>query len=214
MQDRLGLPHFAAVLALVSAFPLACKSRTPTPATPPAPAAPLPGIEPAPPVELNDADAYFAVIEPHMQRLSIYDPPDKFLAAYAATPEKARNLLAAHWCASEISNGGFLQLFSSAAGVLVPEAVVGLRAIGLPENAAIVEEAMQPLGKPYPREHNQRYRIVQRLKRKAQSKRATNTTPSDAPPFAALDERFFTALKAHPGGFDALAAHYARTPEK
>jgi hypothetical protein len=189
----------AALIALA-----ACRPKPPTqaaPATTPAPEA-LPGIEPAPTPTLNDADAYFAVIEPHLQRVSIYDPPEKFLAEYAKTEEKPRNLLTAHWCVSEISNGGLLQLFSSSAGVLAPEALAGLQALGLPENAAIVAEAMKTLGPTYPRDHKRRNRALDTVKRRTKTEN----------PYAALEDRFFTALKSHPGGFDKVAATYARGP--
>lgn len=191
----------ATLLLAALALP-ACRDKTPasSPPAPPPPPAAQPAVEPAPAVELSDGDAYFAVIEPYMDRLSIYDPPAKFAAAYAEAPEKARNLLTAHWAVAEVSNGGFLQLFSSAAGVLAPEAVAGLAAIGLPENAAILTEAMAILGKTYVREHRARHKLVQTLKRKNKSEN----------PFAALDERFFAQLKRRPGGFDAVAGAYAR----
>jgi Domain of unknown function (DUF4375) len=193
----------AALLFAALTLP-ACREKPPAAPPPPAPAPPpaaLPAVEPAPAVELSDGDAYFAVIEPYMDRLSIYDPPAKFAAAYADAPEKVRNLLTAHWAVAEVSNGGFLQLFSSAAGVLAPEAVAGLAALGLPENAAILTEAMAILGTRYVREHNARHKLVQALKRKNKSEN----------PFADLDERFFTQLKRRPGGFDAVAAAYARS---
>jgi hypothetical protein len=201
VRRRSGAVTLAALLAATSTT---CRSRQPAPPAPPITAAPeaLPGIEPALAPTLNDGDAYFALVEPHLQRVSIYDPPDKFLAEYAKTPEKPRNLLAAHWCVSEISNGGLLQLFSSSAGVLVPEALTALQALGLPENAAIVAEAMKSLGAAYPRDQKRRNRALDNIKRRAKTDN----------PYAVLDERFFTALKAHPGGFDAVAASYARTP--
>jgi hypothetical protein len=198
----------AALLALAT---VACRPKdAQTPTSPPAPPAAttapasdtLPGIEPAPAPTLNDADTYFALVEPHLQRVSIYGPPQKFLVEFARTPEKPRNLLAAHWCVSEISNGGLLQLFSSSAGVLAPEALTALQALGLPENAAILAEAMKTLGPSYPRDQKRRNRVLDTVKHR----RKTDN------PYAALDDRFFTALKAHPGGFDAVAATYARTP--
>ncbi len=184
-----------------------CRDRSP--ASPPV--APTAASEPKPGAKLgaeaeelalgaSDADAYFAVIEPHMQRVSIYAPPTKFLDEFAKTPPKVQHLLAAHWCASEISNGGFHQLFSSSAGVLVPEAVAGLRAMGLTENAVIVEQAASVFGQPYPREKSQRHKKIDALKRKSKG----------AVPFTELDERFFSELKRRPGGFDAVAASFAR----
>jgi hypothetical protein len=203
------MPFFRALgsLALGATIALslaACREKPAAP--PPRVTAPAAAAEPAAPVAATDGDAYFAVIEPHFQRVSIYAGPDKFLEEYGKTPEKARHLLAAHWGVAEISHGGFHQLFQSAVGMLVPEAIAGLRAIGLPENAALMEEASAVFGKGYPRDHEKRRRALDAYERKVNGK------AKDANAFAALDDRFFTALKAHPGGFDAVAAAYARAP--
>lgn len=189
----------------------ACRERAKAPPPPPPPAASVDAAalageknaeKPVAEAYASDGDAYFAVIEPHFQRVSIYAGPAKYLAEYAATPERPRNLLTAHWCAAEISNGGFMHLFSSSAGVVAPEALVGLRAMGLGESAAVVEEAMKVFGANYPREHRARHKAVTAYKRR---QKVDN-------PFAELDERFFASLKRHPGGFDAVAAAYARRP--
>jgi hypothetical protein len=192
----------ASALALLSG----CRSAErpipapPTPPAPPAPAAPAKSPPPAaPPAAPNAGDLYFRVIEPHFERVSIYRGPQVFLEEYGKTPERARNLLTAHWAASEISNGGFAQLFTGAAGVLAPEAVRGLDALGLAQNARILEEAMALLGRSYPREMEKRQRLV--AARKRQRKQDN--------PFADLDERFFESLRRHPGGFNAVAADYA-----
>lgn len=202
-------------LVLLASLPLAllgtggCRSADkPLPPPPGAPsAAQTPTPPPAPPATPPPAaegagtagDAYFGVIEPHFERVTIYKGPKVFLEEYGKTPERARNLLTAHWAASEISNGGFLQLFSGAAGVLAPESVIGLRALGLGPSADIVEQAMALLGRTYPREMDKRHRLVEARKR--QRKQAN--------PFADLDERFFESLRRHPGGFNAVAADYA-----
>lgn len=149
----------------------------------------------------NDANVYFALVEPHFERVSIYDGPEVFLREYQKTPERARHLLAAHWCVSEVSNGGFLQFFSGAAGVLAPEAIAGFEAIGLAKNAQILRKVMRVFGASYPRQAPARGTVIERLKKRAAKK---------AGPFDADDARFFAALKAQPGGFDAAAAAYAR----
>jgi hypothetical protein len=189
MQLRRALP-----VPITLLLALGCR-ESPPPAPPPPP--PAPAAAPAPSAATaTDGDAYFSVIEPHFARVSIYLPPAEFLAELDKTPEKPRHLLAAHWGVAEISNGGFAQLFGSSAGMLVPEAIVALRAIGLPENADLMAEAAGIFGKSYPREHDKRRRALAVWARKGKS-------------FADLDEKFFAALKAHPGGFDAVAAAYA-----
>jgi hypothetical protein len=200
-QMQLRGPMALVLFGLVSAP--ACRDKAaPAPPPPAAPAAPAAAPAPALPVAATDGDVYFGVIEPHFQRVTIYAGPDKFLEEYAKTPEKPRHLLAAHWGVAEISHGGFHQLFSSAVGMLVPEAIAGLQAIGLGENAAIMQEASALFGKSYPRDHGKRRRALEAYEKKSKAENA----------FAALDDRFFAALKAHPGGFDAVAAAYARAP--
>jgi hypothetical protein len=146
---------------------------------------------------MKDADVYFKVIEPHFERVTIYEGPEVFLRELEATPERARHLLTAHWCASEISNGGFQQFFAGAAGVMGPEAAAGLRALGLTDSAAVLDKAMARLGRPYPREAARRNQLLKKLGGKRS-------------PFSTLDDEFLRSLQARPGGFDAVAASYAR----
>jgi hypothetical protein len=72
------------------------------------------------------------MIKPHWKRVTIYEGGDPFLREYARTPEAARNLLTAHWCQSEVCNGGPHLFFFNPTGVLAPEAAIGYEAIGLP----------------------------------------------------------------------------------
>jgi hypothetical protein len=205
-RPSIGLLPFlllGAVLTSLGSCRSADKPISPPPAAAPptAPAASSARSDgPAgPPAADNAGDLYFGVIEPHFERVTIYRGPLAFLDEYRKTPERARNLLTAHWAASEISSGGFLQLFTGAAGVLAPEAVRGLDALGLGQNARILEEAMALLGPRYPREMEKRQRLVAARKRQRKLEN----------PFADLDERFFESLRRHPGGFNAVAASYA-----
>jgi hypothetical protein len=82
---------------------------------------------------------------------------------------------------TEVCNGGFHQFFSNSTGVLAPEAVEAYRAIGIPEWAEIVAEAMQFFGEPYPRE-----RFDREL-----PERTYGEDREEWDPFYALDERFY-----------------------
>ena len=169
----------------------------PAPAEEQAAAAPV-ELEPAP--ARKDGDIYWEMIAPHFDRVSVYDGVQAFETEWRKTPEPARHLLTAHWVVMEISNGGFQQLFSTAGGLLVPEGIVGLRALGLEENARMLEQAAAALGKPYPRDRKVRERRL-----KAYQRRSGQDNP-----FAELDGQFFEALKKYPGGFDGVAARYAQ----
>ncbi|HYF52228.1 MAG TPA: DUF4375 domain-containing protein [Planctomycetota bacterium] len=66
------------------------------------------------------------------------------------------NLLAADRCQAEVLNGGFEQYFQNPDGELAPEAVKGFRAVGLPDAARLLQKAMRCLGKPFPRDCDDR----------------------------------------------------------
>ena len=53
---------------------------------------------------MKPGELYRAIIKPHWERVSIYEGADTFLREYAR--DVARNLLSAHWCQSEVCNGG------------------------------------------------------------------------------------------------------------
>ncbi len=99
---------------------------------------------------------YWNHIEPFWDSINIYDGVEEFLQGFMETPEHAAHLFALHWCASEVCNGGFHQFFFNSTGVLAPEAVAGLKAIGMPQTANVVAEAMASFGEPFPRDREER----------------------------------------------------------
>ena len=68
-------------------------------------------------------DSYWRLLEPIWDSVSIYDGPKTFLRQYRRLPRAVGHLFAAHWCQSEICNGGFHQFFGNSTGVLAPEAM-------------------------------------------------------------------------------------------
>src|SRR5712672_3192168 len=94
----------------------------------------------------------------------IHDPPDVFLANFHALAPHEQHLLATHWCDYEVRNGGFLQFFENSTGVLAPEAVCGFRALGLPEVAAKIEDAMNRLASSFPRNRALRRAKIRELR--------------------------------------------------
>lgn len=146
---------------------------------------------------------YWNHIEPFWDSVSIYDGPEEFLLGFTETPEHAAHLLALHWCASEVCNGGFHQFFFNSTGVLAPEAVAGFKAIGMPRTAAVVAAAMASFGEPYPRDREERQDALDAL-----------TTQSSAngqlhSPFQDLDSRFYDLLGCENGGMERAAEDYA-----
>ena len=57
------------------------------------------------------SDGYWKVLEPYWHRIDIYNRPERFLMTFASVPRFAQTLFAAHFCESEVSNGGLHQFF-------------------------------------------------------------------------------------------------------
>jgi hypothetical protein len=144
----------------------------------------------------HQAKGYWKVLEPYWDRIDIYDGPERFLATYRTMPAVVQILYAAHFCESEVANGGLHQFFMNPTGVLAPEAVQAFRAINFSESAAILERAMQFFGTPYQRDQEAR---IERLES------VTGETPEQWNPFFHLDEELDISFGVdHRPFYDAL----------
>ena len=111
----------------------------------------------------------------------------------------------ANRCQSEVCNGGFHQFFFNPSGAIAPEAVEGFLAIGMPETAAIVQEANAFFGKRFPRSRTERHRRLPRV---------PDRPREEWDPFFALDERFYAVIRTENGGFDVAADAYIERNHK
>lgn len=145
--------------------------------------------------------SYWDAIEPIWKPVSIYDGPKVFLDAFAKLPAPVGHLYAAHWCSSEVCNGGLMQFFCNPTGVLGAEAVAGFRAIGLADTAATVEEAMAFFGPTYPRDQGARCAALAPHK--------ADWEDGGPSPFDDLDDRFFELIEEENGGFGPAMDRYA-----
>jgi hypothetical protein len=144
-------------------------------------------------------DMYWSAIEPFWEKISIYDGPSVFLNQLSGVKREIGLLFAAHWCQSEVCNGGFHQFFFNSTGVLAPEAVEGFEAIGMPICASLVEEAMSFFGETYPRERERRIQALDRYERQ---------NPEEWDPFRSIDDQFFEELDNENGGFARAADRF------
>ena len=147
-------------------------------------------------------EPYWKTIEPIWEAVDIYSGVETFTKSLTAVRREVALLYAAHWCQSEVCNGGLSQFFGNSTGVLAPEAVEGFRAIGQPQVADLLVHAMGLLGQPYERERKRRNEVLDLL-------------PDDvynriAGPFSDLNEKFFELIRSESGGFAAAANRYAR----
>jgi Domain of unknown function (DUF4375) len=144
---------------------------------------------------------YWSVIEPYWDSLTgAWADVNDFLRVYRQAPQVVQHLYAAHWCQSEVCNGGLHQFFHNSTGILAPEAVVGFKAIGLKELASTVQEAMDYFGNTYPRERSARLML---LPDSPVGKR------SSWDPFTALDDRFYGCIEAERNLWETRADRYA-----
>jgi hypothetical protein len=116
------------------------------------------------------------------------------------TPIKAGYLYSAHWCQSEVCNGGFYQFFYNTTGILAPEAVSAFEAMDLEVWRDILHKAMNFFGEVYPRERSLR---LEMLPMKNGRKR------EDYDPFYALDEQFYGWLNGEDCRWERAADRFA-----
>jgi len=145
-------------------------------------------------------EIYWQAIEPIWEKISIYDGPAVFLEQFASVQAELGHLFAAHWCQSEVRNGGLHQFFYNPTGVLAPEAVAGFRVIGLADLGNIVEETMQFFGAPYPRERESRVDLLPE---------EPDEYEEEEDLFEELDSRFYEALNLETDRFERSADIYA-----
>lgn len=103
---------------------------------------------------------YFTVLEPYWNREEIHDSPEVFQSGFTSLPQPIQHLYAAHWAVYEIKNGALTQFYFNSTGVLAPEAVNALRALGLTISANALETSMAEFGTTYPREYELRAELV------------------------------------------------------
>lgn len=148
------------------------------------------------------SDPLWQVLGPVWDSIGIYEGPAVFLDQFRTVRPEVGHLFAAHWCQSEVNNGGFYQFFTNSTGVLAPEALEGFQAMGLREWAAILGQAMTHFGAPYPRDREQR---------EAKLAGSHDGPREEWDPFHALDEPFYEWSRSEPDRFGRVATEYARS---
>jgi hypothetical protein len=133
-------------------------------------------------------------VQKGIEVINIYDGPEVFLETFGQVPREIGLLYAAAFCQVEVCNGGFGQFFGNSTGVLAPEAVEGFVAIGQPQIAEIVREAMAQFGSPYPRERGIREDALALLPKNS---------------FDGLEQRFYALTHAEGGGVSPASERYA-----
>lgn len=170
--------------------------------------------------------SYWALVEPLFQQVDTTDA-----AAYSKSveviPREVVLLFAAHFCLSEVHNGGFLQFFWNSNGMMAPEAIEGFKAIGMPKLASVVKAAAAPLGSPYPREREERWDAMLAASGKDEDELMAIfekemaidgckgfylgfVTTTAALGFDKLDSQAWDLARTENGGFQEAASRYAQ----
>lgn len=152
--------------------------------------------------KMNPGDLYGKALHPIWEKICPYDGPKKFRSTVASVSRAQGLLIAAHWCQSEICNGGFHQFFWNSTGVMAPEAVRGFKMLKMPGAARAVAEAMRMLGRKFPRARGARKRALKRLDRPLSPREQWES------PFDTLDSRFYKSAGIH--GFEIQADRFVR----
>jgi|tagenome__1003787_1003787.scaffolds.fasta_scaffold19634661_1 hypothetical protein len=145
---------------------------------------------------------YWSTVSAVWDAVSIYDGAATFLEQFGSISESQGLLMAAHWCQSEVCNGGFHQFFSNSTGVLAPEATRGFEFIQLPEVASVVARCVHMLGEQYPRDRAERTRALKKLER-------PGTDRSEWDPFSSMDKEFYRLTGTRK--FDEQADSFVRS---
>lgn len=139
------------------------------------------------------------LIHRHTDAVNIYGAPHEFLEPFGRLPTIVGHVFAVFWCNAEVNNGGLHQFFSNPTGVLAPEAVVGMRAIGLHERAKLIEDAVNLFGPDYPRDQDQRGERLAKLERPGKTRREWD-------PFYEMDRRYYAIRDSLAPTMDRYAA--------
>lgn len=134
--------------------------------------------------------AYWEAIADAAENIDFNAGLEKALDDFLELPHWLRLLMASDWCQKEICNGGLLQFFTNSTGMFAPEAVEGLRAMGLTECANLVEEGMRNRDNDPREEFGPRFPEEER---------------SEWNPFYALDDKIFAELGHDGGRFEKAA---------
>jgi hypothetical protein len=167
-------------------------------------------------------ESYWDFIEPYWDIFDIYNGPEAFERSISGAPRSVTLLYAAHFCKSEVDNGGILQFFWNSTGILAPEAAEGYSLIGMPTLASLVSEAAALLGSPYPRNRRDRWNAMLiasghpagECERIFEGKKdpyrafaeAVKTFPLDP-----LNQRFWQVAESESGGFEEAATRFAQS---
>ena len=100
---------------------------------------------------------YWESAKPLFDKVEIGGKERAFKASIKSIPRPLTIVWAAHFCLSEVHNGGLVQFVWNSTGMIAPEAIDGFEAVGMSALAAAVKSAASVLGTRYPRVRDDRW---------------------------------------------------------
>ena len=150
----------------------------------------------------DDADLAWRCIERAYEMVSIHDGPAVLDAGMARLTAGQRALLALHWIAGEVCNGGFDQFFMNPTGDIAAEALSGFRRIGATGGSELMVEVFRAFpGGPPPRDQEWRIAALDALNDDARDDL-----------FEEFDDRFYTLMDSEL--YPRAAAYVRSHPEE
>jgi hypothetical protein len=157
---------------------------------------------------MEPGENYWSVLDPIWDKINI-DTAETFTQTFGEVSRSVGLLYAAHFCQSEVCNGGFTQFFWNSTGVLAPEAVEGFISIGQPLVADVLQRAMNMLGSPFGRDRAARWAALDTL-RHEQPNTADSPRYKNIDSFKTLEREFYSLRESEAGGFENAADAYAK----
>ena len=158
---------------------------------------------------MEPGEKYWSVLEPIWDTINI-DTAETFARTFGEVPRSLGLLYAAHFCQSEVCNGGFTQFFRNSTGVLAPEAVEGFIGIGQPRIASVVQRAINLLGSKFRRDRAARWSALDTLRGEHKQRDSADCPPyRNIDLFRALENEFYSLLESEAGGFEKASDAYA-----
>ncbi len=146
---------------------------------------------------------YWDIVDPYWEEFDIYRQKN-YLKVIKNFPQPVVHLTAAHWCMSEVRNGGLHQFYLNPTGIVAPEAVIGFAKIRMDKTSRLLERSMLFFNKPYPRSRVKRTELLD-----AFAIHSGSEFRREADPFFMLDEIFMDLLETEFSGFQVAASLYA-----
>lgn len=108
-------------------------------------------------------ESYQEIVDPILDEVVTSESPKAYFTSIAQLPRPQVLLHAIFFTAAEVNNGGFSQLFYNSTGILAPDAKEAFDAIGMPQTALLISEAMQLFGPTYPRDWDVRREALMKM---------------------------------------------------